>query len=51
VEETIKAPRAEFERIRHETVHLNKVARDGAEKAIVRSQTTMREVRSRLGLS
>jgi tryptophanyl-tRNA synthetase len=51
VEEMIKAPRAEFERIRHETTYLNQVARDGAERAKERSRITMREVRARLGLS
>jgi tryptophanyl-tRNA synthetase len=51
VEETIRAPRAEFEKIRHETEYLNQVAKDGAEKAKERSGITMREVRARLGLS
>jgi tryptophanyl-tRNA synthetase len=51
VEETIKTPRAEFEKIRHEKAHLNKIAKDGAEKARERSQATMHGVRSRLGLS
>jgi len=51
VEEIIKAPRAEFERIRHEIGYLNQVAKDGAEKARERSEFTMCEVRARLGLS
>ncbi|KAF8061760.1 tryptophanyl-tRNA synthetase [Lyophyllum atratum] len=50
VEELIKGPRAEFERIRHEAAFLAEVARMGAEKARERSEGTMREVRERLGL-
>lgn len=51
VDEMIKTPRAEFEKIRHENTYLNQVAMDGAEKARERSEVTMREVRARLGLS
>ncbi|KAG5640737.1 hypothetical protein DXG03_007366 [Asterophora parasitica] len=50
VEEMIKGPRAEFERIRHETAFLEEVARSGAEKARDRSEITMTQVRERLGL-
>lgn len=51
VEELIKSPRAEFEKIRHEVAYLKQVAEDGAEKAKARSDITIRAVRERLGLS
>ncbi|KAG6817044.1 hypothetical protein H0H87_000456 [Tephrocybe sp. NHM501043] len=50
VEEMVKGPRAEFEKIRHETKYLDEVARSGAEKANERSEITMQAVRERLGL-
>ncbi|GLB35594.1 putative class-I aminoacyl-tRNA synthetase family protein [Lyophyllum shimeji] len=50
VEEMIKGPRTEFERIRQETEFLEEVAKEGGEKARERSEATMREVRERLGL-
>ena len=50
VEEMIKVPRAEFERIHRETAYLNQVAKDGAVKARKRSAVTMHEVRARVGL-
>ncbi|OBZ75460.1 Tryptophan--tRNA ligase, mitochondrial [Grifola frondosa] len=50
VEELIKEPRAEFERLRGEAGYLNAVARDGATKARALSEATMREVRGRIGL-
>ena len=50
VEDIIKGPRAEFERIHRETGYLSQVAKDGAEKAMERSGITMSEVRARLGL-
>ncbi|KAG6916902.1 hypothetical protein DXG01_004735 [Tephrocybe rancida] len=50
VEEMIKGPRAQFERIRHETAYLDEVARSGAEKANKLSVATMKIVRERLGL-
>ncbi|KAG6852707.1 hypothetical protein C0991_009692 [Blastosporella zonata] len=50
VEEMIKGPRADFERIRHETAYLDDVAQNGAERAKERSDVTMRAVRERLGL-
>lgn len=51
VEDMIKAPRAEFERIHRETAYLNQVAKDGAAKARERSAVTMHEVRARVGLN
>ncbi|RDB19322.1 Tryptophan--tRNA ligase, mitochondrial [Hypsizygus marmoreus] len=50
VEEMIKGPRAEFEKLRHETAYLDQVAKDGAERAMERSDRTMKVVRERLGL-
>lgn len=50
VEELLKGPRAEFERIRQEKGYLLKVAADGAEKARRLSEYTMQEVRKRVGL-
>lgn len=50
VEELIKGPRAEFERLRGETEYLASVAREGAEKARQLSAGTIREVRARIGL-
>lgn len=50
VEELIKGPRAEFERLRCETGYLAEVAREGVAKAQVISDGTLREVRTRLGL-
>lgn len=51
VEEMIKGPRAEFERIRHESAYLAQVAKNGADKAKERSHITIQEVRARVGLS
>lgn len=50
VEELLKGSRAEFEKIRGEMSYLRDVARDGAERARICSEVTMREVRSRIGL-
>ncbi|KAI0628811.1 tryptophanyl-tRNA synthetase [Trametes polyzona] len=50
VEELIKGPRAEFERLRGEREYLASVAKDGAEKARQLSEVTIREVRARVGL-
>ena len=50
IEEMMKGPRSEFEKIRGETAFLAQVAREGAEKAKERSEVTMREVRKRIGL-
>ncbi|KAG6861783.1 hypothetical protein C0995_012287 [Termitomyces sp. Mi166 len=50
VEERIKGPRAEFERIRHEIAYLDEIAQSGAQKAKERSEVTMQAVREMLGL-
>lgn len=50
IEEMIKGPRAEFERLRGETALLTEVAKAGAEKAKLLSEATMVEVRNRIGL-
>ncbi|KAI5997248.1 hypothetical protein F5J12DRAFT_339576 [Pisolithus orientalis] len=51
VEELLKGPRSEFERIRHEKAFLDEVARKGASKAIVYSGATMEDVKRRIGLA
>jgi tryptophanyl-tRNA synthetase len=51
IEYMLKGPRGEFQKLRGETEYLKKVATEGAQKSIAISETTMREVRSRLGLS
>ena len=51
VEETIKGPRGEFERLRTETAYLEEVARDGARRARAKTDVTMAEVRARVGLA
>jgi len=51
VEEVLKGPRAEFERIRHEKVFLEQVARQGASQALEHSAVTIDQVRRRVGLS
>jgi tryptophanyl-tRNA synthetase len=51
VEELLKGPRADFERIRSEKSYLFKVSMEGAEKAKARSEVTMRQVRRRIGLT
>ncbi|KAI0823861.1 tryptophanyl-tRNA synthetase [Trametes gibbosa] len=50
VEELIRGPRAEFERLRGEKDYLASVASEGAEKARQLSEVTIREVRARVGL-
>ena len=50
VEELIKGPRAEFERLRGETAYLETVAQEGAAKARELTGGTMREGRARIGL-
>ena len=50
VEELIKGPRAEFERLRGETAYLASIAEEGAAKARELSGVTLREVRTRIGL-
>ncbi|GBE82823.1 Tryptophan--tRNA ligase, mitochondrial [Sparassis crispa] len=50
VEEMMKKPRAEFERLREEPAYLTSVSAAGAAKARELSEATMREVRERVGL-
>ncbi|KIY43254.1 tryptophanyl-tRNA synthetase [Fistulina hepatica ATCC 64428] len=50
VEELLKGPRAEFERLHGETAYLEQLAREGAERARVRSRQTMELVKARVGL-
>lgn len=51
VEEVLKGPRAEFERIRHEKALLEEVARKGVVQAMDYSAATLDQVRRRVGLS
>ncbi|KAG6374037.1 hypothetical protein JVT61DRAFT_4676 [Boletus reticuloceps] len=51
VEEVLKGPRAEFERIRHEKMLLEQVAQKGALQAMEYSAATIDQVRRRVGLS
>ena len=51
VEEVLRGPRAEFARLCEDRSFLAQVARDGAERAQVLSDGTLREVRRRVGLS
>lgn len=51
IEHMLKAPRAEFGRLRGEKIYLTQVATEGAQKAIALTDPTMREVRSRIGLA
>lgn len=51
VEEALKGPRAEFEKIRYEKAYLDDVAHRGALKAMEYSSPTIREVKMRLGLA
>ncbi|KAH8100299.1 tryptophanyl-tRNA synthetase [Cristinia sonorae] len=50
VENLLRKPRAEFERLRSEDAYLSEVAREGASKARARSEVTMQEIRKRVGL-
>ncbi|KAK0185908.1 hypothetical protein F5146DRAFT_1068421 [Armillaria mellea] len=50
VEETLKGPRAEFERLRKDAAYLREVALDGVAKSAERSEAVMREVREAIGL-
>ncbi|KAG5721406.1 hypothetical protein E4T56_gene12935 [Termitomyces sp. T112] len=50
VEERLKGPRAEFEKIRHEVAYLDEIARNGAQKAREQSEVTIQAVREILGL-
>ena len=47
----MQGPRTEFERLRGEDAYLAQIAREGAEKAIARSTTTMLEVKKAIGLA
>ncbi|KAI6103734.1 tryptophanyl-tRNA synthetase [Pisolithus croceorrhizus] len=51
VEELLKGPRLELERIRREKAYLHEVARRGACKAMAYSGVTMEDVRQRIGLA
>ncbi|PAV23417.1 tryptophanyl-tRNA synthetase [Pyrrhoderma noxium] len=51
VEETLKGPRAEFERLRMDQGYLEKLSKKGAEKARKLSSQTLKEVRRLVGLS
>ena len=51
VEELLRGPRAEFEKLKGETGYLSEVARSGAARARERSEVTMQEVRRRVGLA
>lgn len=46
----LKGPRAEFERLRRDKEYLSAVAKKGAEKAKERTSGTMKEVRRMVGL-
>ena len=46
----LERPRTEFERLRGEEAYLVQLAKEGVEKAMVRSGATMREVRRSVGL-
>ncbi|KAK0458605.1 uncharacterized protein EV420DRAFT_1543381 [Desarmillaria tabescens] len=50
IEETLKGPRAEFERLRKDAAYLREVALDGAARSAERSEVVMREVREAIGL-
>ena len=50
IEETLKGPRAEFERLRKDEAYLKAIAKDGAEKAGEYSGRTMKRVREAIGL-
>ncbi|KAF8130356.1 hypothetical protein EV363DRAFT_1263255 [Boletus edulis] len=51
VEEVLKGPRTEFERIRHEKTFLEQIAQKGALQAMEYSAATIDQVRRRVGLS
>jgi tryptophanyl-tRNA synthetase len=51
VEELLKGPREDFERIRNEKGYLTEIAKQGAERAKERSSATLKEVRTMVGLS
>lgn len=47
----LRGPRAEFERLRGDKAYLDKVAREGGEKARSRSRVTMLQVKKAVGLA
>ncbi|TRM69722.1 hypothetical protein BD626DRAFT_17042 [Schizophyllum amplum] len=51
IEELLRGPRAEFERLRVETAYLNEVAEDGARRSKEKTDVTMKEVKARIGLA
>jgi len=51
VDELLKGPRAEFERLRADTGYLEQVSLDGAARARDISHKTMQEVRKHVGLA
>ena len=51
VEELLKGPREDFERVRNEKGYLIEIAKQGAEQAKERSSATLKEVRTMVGLS
>jgi len=51
VQEMLKGPREEYERLKMEKDYLLKVAMDGAERASEKAEVTMKEVRQRVGLA
>jgi len=50
VVEMLKGPRKEYERLKMDKEYLRRVAQEGADKARVKSEATMMEVRERIGL-
>ncbi|KAF6758706.1 tryptophanyl-tRNA synthetase [Ephemerocybe angulata] len=50
VQDLFRGPRTEFERLRNERAYLEEVAKDGAERARVHSEETLRQVRQFVGL-
>jgi len=50
VQELFRRPREEFERLKVERAYLEEVARDGAQRAQMHSEETMKSVREFLGL-
>ncbi len=49
VENMLKGPRTEFERLREDHTYLAEIAKEGAEKAQERSRKTLQEVRTLVG--
>lgn len=51
VQEMLRKPREEFQRLRTETDYLEGIARSGKERAMEKAEQTMQDVRKRVGLS